>query len=313
MDTDDGAVADDRLRLIFTCCHPALALPARVALTLRTLGGLTTGEIARAFLVAEPTMAQRLVAREAQDRATRASPTACRRTRRCPTGCAGVLPVVYLIFNEGYARDRGRPARPRRAVQRGDPARPAARAADARRRRGPRAARADAAARRAPRRAGRRARPLRPARPTRTARAGTRDGSARGRPRSTGALACAAPARTSCRRRSPLQHVGRRRPTGRRSPSSTARSAGSRRRRSSRSTARSPSGSPTGRRPGLALLEPLLDDRVLAGYQPLHAAHAELLRRAGDRAGAAEAYRRGIALSANAVERAELERRLQAL
>ena len=61
MDTDAGAVEDDRLRLIFTCCHPALALPARVALTLRTLGGLTTGEIARAFLVAEPTMAQRLV------------------------------------------------------------------------------------------------------------------------------------------------------------------------------------------------------------------------------------------------------------
>ena len=61
---------------------------------------------------------------------------------------------------------------------------------------------------------------------------------------------------------------------------------------------------------GLALLEPLLGDRVLAGYQPLHAARAELLRRAGDRAGATEAYRRGIALSANAVERAELERRL---
>ena len=108
-----------------------------------------------------------------------------------------------------------------------------------------------------------------------------------------------------------LHRTSPRRPTGRRSPSSTARSAGSRRRRSSRSTARSPSGSPQGPAAGLALLEPLLGDRVLASYQPLHAARAELLRRAGDRAGAAEAYRRGIALSANDVERAELERRLQ--
>jgi RNA polymerase sigma-70 factor (ECF subfamily) len=60
-DDDPGALADDRLRLVFTCCHPALSIDARVALTLRTLGGLTTGEIARAFLVPEPTMAQRLV------------------------------------------------------------------------------------------------------------------------------------------------------------------------------------------------------------------------------------------------------------
>jgi RNA polymerase sigma-70 factor (ECF subfamily) len=61
LDTPDGAVDDDRLRLIFTCCHPALALDAQVALTLRTLGGLTTPEVARAFLVPEATMAQRLV------------------------------------------------------------------------------------------------------------------------------------------------------------------------------------------------------------------------------------------------------------
>ena len=101
-----------------------------------------------------------------------------------------------------------------------------------------------------------------------------------------------------------------RRPTGRRSPSSTARSAGSRRRRSSRSTAPSRSGSPTGRRPGSRCSSRCSATARSATYQPLHAARAELLRRAGDRAGAAEAYRRGIALSANDVERAELERRL---
>jgi RNA polymerase sigma-70 factor (ECF subfamily) len=78
-DTEPSAVVDDRLRLIFTCCHPALAMEARVALTLRTLGGLTTLEIARAFFVSEPTMAQRLV---------RASRTGCRPTMSCPTACA---------------------------------------------------------------------------------------------------------------------------------------------------------------------------------------------------------------------------------
>ena len=66
--TEESAIVDDRLRLIFTCCHPALDLSARVALTLRALGGLTTGEIARAFLVAEPTMGKRIVQGEAEDR-----------------------------------------------------------------------------------------------------------------------------------------------------------------------------------------------------------------------------------------------------
>ena len=88
----DRASRDDRLRLIFTCCHPALALPARVALTLRSLGGLTTAEIARAFLVTEATMAQRLVAREAQDRRGRHPVPRARPTRSCPSGSQACSP-----------------------------------------------------------------------------------------------------------------------------------------------------------------------------------------------------------------------------
>ena len=99
-------IEDDRLRLIFTCCHPALALEARVALTLRTLAGLTTAEIARAFLVPEPTMAKRLVRAKAKIAAA-AIPYRVPPPELLPERTPGVLAVLYLLFNEGYSASSG--------------------------------------------------------------------------------------------------------------------------------------------------------------------------------------------------------------
>ncbi len=104
MDTED--IPDERLRLIFTCCHPALPLEARVALTLRTLAGLTTAEIARAFLTAEPTMAKRLV-RAKQKIANAGIPYRVPPAHLLPERTSGVLGVLYLLFNEGYTATGG--------------------------------------------------------------------------------------------------------------------------------------------------------------------------------------------------------------
>jgi RNA polymerase sigma-70 factor, ECF subfamily len=105
-ETDVSGIPDDRLRLIFTCCHPALDIDARVALTLRTLAGLSTAEIARAYLVAEPTMGKRIVRAKAKIRDA-AIPYRVPPKDLLPERLPGVLTVLYLVFNEGYSATTG--------------------------------------------------------------------------------------------------------------------------------------------------------------------------------------------------------------
>ena len=101
IDFDDSAIQDERLELIFTCCHPALAVEAQVALTLRALGGLTTEQIARAFLVSEETMKRRLTRAKVKIKAT-GIPLAVPADRVLSDRLSAVLAVLYLLFNAGY-------------------------------------------------------------------------------------------------------------------------------------------------------------------------------------------------------------------
>jgi RNA polymerase sigma-70 factor, ECF subfamily len=311
---DESSIVDDRLRLIFTCCHPALQMPARVALTLRALGGMTTGEIARAFLVEEPTMGKRIV-RAKRKIADAHIPYRVPADEELPDRLRGVLRVVYLIFNEGYAATGGD------RLVRGELCDEAIRLGELLCRLMPddaevwglsalmllhdarRDARVDPSGRYAA---------LDEQDRSLWDRSRIREGLARlehaVRLRRPGeyqlqaaitALQIQAPDPEATDWAQIAELYGA---LARLNPSPVI--------ELNRAVA---VGLADGPAAGLALLEPLLGDSALERYQPLQAAHAELLSRAGDAAGAARAYERAIALSANDVERAELERRLGAL
>ena len=311
---DESAIVDDRLRLIFTCCHPALELPARVALTLRALGGMTTGEIARAFLVAEPTMGKRIV-RAKRRIADARIPYRVPADEELPDRLRGVLRVVYLIFNEGYAATAGdrlvRGELCDEAIRLGellcrlmpDDAEVGGLLAlmllhDARR-----AARVDAEGR--------------------YVALDEQDRSLWDRDRIRAGLSTL---ERAVRLRRPGEYQLQAGITALQMQAPDAETTDWRQIAELYGALAVLNPSPVvelnravavgladGPAAGLALLEPLLVEPEFERYQPLHAAHAELLRRAGDAAGAAGAYERAIALTANAVERAELERRLDAL
>jgi RNA polymerase sigma-70 factor (ECF subfamily) len=311
--SEASVIADDRLRLIFTCCHPALDPSAQVALTLRTLGGLTTAEIAHAFLVAEPTMGKRI---------TRAKSKIANAHIRyqvpaddeLPARLRGVLRVVYLIFNEGYSASAGD------QLTRGELCGEAIRLGRLLVELMPEEAEAWGLlalmllhdARRAARTV-----------PGGYVALADQDRSLWDHAQIAGGLRALEKA---VRFRRPGQyqlqaaitalHIQAADPDatdweqiaglygalGRLSPSAVV-----------AVNHAAAVGFAEGPQAGLDLLGPLLADPALQRYQPLHATHAELLNRAGDRPAAAEAYLQAITLTKNAVARAELQRRLHAL
>jgi RNA polymerase sigma-70 factor, ECF subfamily len=311
---DESTIVDDRLRLVFTCCHPALEMPARVALTLRALGGMTTGEIARAFLVAEPTMGKRIV-RAKRKIADAHIPYRVPADEELPDRLRGVLRVVYLIFNEGYAASEGD------RLVRGELCDEAIRLGELLCRLMPedaevwglsallllhdarRAARVDPSGQWVALDAQDRSLwdqdriregLARLERAVRLRRPGEYQLQA-----AITALQIQAPDADATDWAQIAELYGA---LGRLNPSPVI--------ELNRAVAVGLASTPAA---GLELLEPLLGDPALERYQPLHAAHAELLNRAGDTDGAARAYQQAIALTANAIERAELERRLNTL
>ena len=313
-DWDDDRLEDDRLRLIFTCCHPALPPDAQIALTLREVCGLTTEEIARAFLTAAPTVAQRIVRAKAKIRDA-GIPYQVPARAELPERLDAVLHVVYLVFNEGYSASSGETAHAARPLRRGDPARPAARGAAARAAKpealgllalmllheSRRAARTSADRRADPARragslaagTGRRSRRAPRWSSARSARAGSVP--TRSRPRSR---------RCTPRRRPPAetdwaQIVGLYDVLLRSDPSPIV--------ELNRAVAVAMRDGPAA---GLALIDALLARGELADYHLAHSARADLCRRLGRLGEARAAYERALGLVRQAPERRFLERRL---